>query len=152
MAKMGLSVRDDPPKVVDLTIRGWGETQAGLALSTLEIPQEDVDALPRISVVIRNVSHEPKSFTVPGWLFFYRVEVILADGSRAPLSPFGRELLKPERRTERIQVSLGPGEFREIEIPIGSIFNLPARGRYVVRVSCEPSGNVTLTSNEIVIQ
>ncbi|MES1261304.1 MAG: hypothetical protein ABUS49_06155, partial [Acidobacteriota bacterium] len=52
MAKMGLSMRDDPPKVVDLTIRAWGETKAGLALSILEIPRDDPQALPRISIVI----------------------------------------------------------------------------------------------------
>jgi hypothetical protein len=41
--------------------------------------------------------------------------------------------------------------FHETEIPIGSLFNLRARGRYMVSVSCEPLDGVTLTSNEIQI-
>jgi len=152
MAKMGLSVRDGPPKVVDLTIRSWGEQAAGLVLSVHDIPREDADALPRISVVIRNTGSERKTFTVPGWLFFYDVEVRLADGSVAPVSPFGRELLKPERRTERLEIALAPGEFQEAEIPIGSIFNLRARGRYTVKAWCHPFEGVTLVSNTIEIR
>jgi hypothetical protein len=152
LAKMGLSVRDDPPKVVDLTVREWGPEQAGLALSIAEIPREDADALPRVSVVIRNVSRDRKTFSVPGWLFFYGVEVRMEDGTLASMSPFGRQLLKPERRTEQLEVSLEPGEFREAEIPIGSIFGLRARGRYTVSLACEPSDGVVLASNAIVIR
>lgn len=151
MAKMGLSVRDNPPKVVDLTIRAWGEAREGLVLSVGEIPREDPESLPRISVVIRNVSSEPKTFAVPGWLFFYRVDVMSPEGSVMELSPFGRALLKPERRTEHLQVAFGPGEFHETEIPIGSLYNLRARGRYSVRASCEPFPGVPLTSNEILV-
>ena len=151
MAKMGLSVRDDPPKVVDLTVREWGPEQAGLAVSVADIPREDPDSLPRISVLIRNVGQERTRFEVPGWQFFYDVDVRLPDGSRMGLSPFGREMLKPERRVESIAADLGPGEFVETEIPIGSFFNLRARGRYVVSASCEPMPGVTLQSNEISI-
>jgi hypothetical protein len=154
MAKMGLSVRDDPPKVVDLTIRSWGEPADGLVLSVYEIPRYDREALPRISVVIRNIGQERKTLTVPGWLFFYHFEVLLPDDSPAPLSPFGRELLKPARRTENLAVPLDPGEFQEAEIPIGSLFNLRARGRYVVSVGCIPdlaTGEVTFRSNRITI-
>lgn len=149
MAKMGLSVRDDPPKVVDLTIRSWGEIQDGFVLSIADIPREDSESLPRVSVLIRNVSQERKEFIVPGWLFFFEVEVRFPDGSRQPLGPFGRGLLSPERRTERIPVSLAPGDFHEMEIPIGSLFNLRAKGTYDVTVSGEPVAGVRLTSNRI---
>jgi hypothetical protein len=148
MAKMGLSVRDDPPKVVDLTVRQWGPENGGLALSIAELPREDPAALPTVTVVIRNVGHERKDFTVPGWLFFYEATVRLPDGSLAAVSPFGRQILKPERRTERLDVSLAPGQFSDTEIPIGSIFNLRARGPYTVSVVCE---TLSLHSNEIVI-
>jgi hypothetical protein len=156
MAKMGLSVRDDPPKVVDLTIRSWGEPADGLVLSVYDIVREDSEALPRISVVIRNIGTERKSFPVPGWLYFYQVEVRLLEvgpryDSIAPLSPFGRELLKPERRTESLSVALNPAAFQETEIPIGSLFNLRARGRYSVSARCLPFEGVTLRSNTTII-
>ncbi len=149
MAKMGLSVRDDPPKVVDLTIRSWGEIEGGLVLSIADIARDDSEALPRISVLVRNVSQERQDFVAPGWLFFFQVDVRLPDGAAQPLGPFGRGLLSPERRTERIPVSLAPGEFYEMEIPIGSLFNLRANGRYDVTVSAEPVDGVRLLSNRI---
>ena len=33
LANMGLVLRDDPPKVIDMTGREWGEVVDGLALS-----------------------------------------------------------------------------------------------------------------------
>ena len=152
MAKMGLSVRDDPPKVVDLNIRSWGEPAAGLVLSVYDIPREDSEALPRISVVIRNIGTERMALSVPGWLFFYIVDVRLPDGSPVALSPFGRELLKPERRTNNLAISLDSGGFLETEIPIGSLYNLRALGQYAVSVHCLPVEGVTLRSNMIIIR
>ena len=151
MAKMGLSVRDDPPKVVDLTIREWGEARNGFELSILSLPREDPDALPRLSVVIRNVGQGEKRLAVPGWLFFYRTEVRQADGAVIPLSPFGRELTKPDRSTERIEIGLAPGEFHETEIPIGSMFGLRAKGGYRVTVACQTGPGEDTVSNQIQI-
>jgi hypothetical protein len=151
MAKMGLSVRDDPPRVVDLSIRQFGETRDGLALSILQIPLEDREALASVSVVLRNVSQEPKAFTIPGWLAFYRMEVRLPDGSPAGLKPFGRALANAERRKESLNVTLAPGALNETEVPLGSIFNLRAGVGYTVKAFCEPGGTL-LESNEIVVR
>jgi hypothetical protein len=151
LAKMGLSVRDDPPKVVDLSVREFGEPQQGLALSIRQIPRDDPDALASVSVVIRNVSQEVRTFVVPGWLAFYQFDVRMPDGSPAPLTPFGRALAKPEHRNERSNVSLAPGALNETEVPLGSIFRLRRGAKYVVRASCEPAQGVTLRSNEIVL-
>ncbi len=151
---MGLIVRDDPPKVVDLSVREWGAPTEGLALSIREVPHADPDAQAAVSVVLRNVGTATKSLTIPGWLFFYRFEVrdnSEPGGTPAALSPFGRELLKPSRRTERLEIALAPGEATETQIPIGSLFNMPGKGRNRVRVSCEPAGGVVLQSNEIII-
>jgi hypothetical protein len=74
-----------------------------------------------------------------------------SSGRTAALSPFGRELLKPERRTERLAVSLAPGEATETQVPIGSIFDMPGKGKNLVRASCEPFEGVVLESNEIAI-
>src|SRR5438309_3253548 len=106
MAKMGLSVRDDPPKVVDLSLYTFGEAQQGLALAIRQIPRDDPDALASVSVVIRNVGQETWSFVVPGWLGFYEFSVKTAEGEAAPLTPFGRALARAEHRTERINASL----------------------------------------------
>jgi hypothetical protein len=154
LAGMGLIVRDDPPKVVDLTAREWGAAVEGLALSIREIPHADPDARAAVSVVLRNVAAAPKSLTVPGWLFFYRFEIRdngRSGGAPAPMTPFGRELLKPARRTERLEVRLAPGDATETQVPIGSIFNMPDKRRNLVRASCEPFEGVVLQSNEITI-
>jgi hypothetical protein len=149
---MGLTMRDDPPKVVDVANREWGMPRAGFALSIQQVPREDPSALPALSVALRNVSAEPKRFTVPGWLFFYRIEITGLDGTPVPMSPFGRQLLKPERNTERVDVSLAPGEATEAVIPIGSIFSMSAKGSYSVIAACEPpSGGGRLESNRITV-
>ncbi len=111
----------------------------GLTLSIREIP------VGVLSVVIRNNSPERKTFTVPGWLFFYELQ------STLPLTAYGRELLKPERRTEHIEVTLGPGEARETDLPLGSLYDLRTRGHSRVRVSCRLQDGVVLLSNEIVV-
>jgi hypothetical protein len=151
MAKMGLAMRDDPPKVLDLSVREWGAPAGGFALSIREVPREDPDASPAVSVVLRNLSDDRRQLTIPGWLVFYKWEVAAADGTRVPVSPFGRERLKPERQTERFEISLAAGEANETQIPLGSIFSIRARGRYRVKASCEPLGEIVVRSNEILI-
>jgi hypothetical protein len=63
---MGLSVRDDPKKEVDIAGRTWGEPVAGLALSVALKPQEDPDALPTVSVAIHNRSAQTKRLMTRG--------------------------------------------------------------------------------------
>ena len=54
LAKMGLSVRDDPKKEVDIAGRSWGAPVDGLALSILHTPNERSDGLATVSVAIHN--------------------------------------------------------------------------------------------------
>ncbi|MGD1068775.1 MAG: hypothetical protein ABSB15_01435 [Bryobacteraceae bacterium] len=151
LAGMGLIVRDDPKKVVDLTVREWGAEVDGFVLSIREIPHEDPDAQAAVSMVLRNVGPAPRSVSVPGWLFFYRFEIIGPDGTAASMSSFGKELVKRTRPGERIEVALGPGEFTETQIPIGSMFSLSGKVKYRVRASCDLAEGVVLRSNEISI-
>lgn len=148
MAKMGLSVRDDPPKVVDLSLCVFGETQDGLALSIRQIPRDDRDALASVSVVIRNVGQEARRFFIPGWLAFYQFEVRLASGAPATLTPFGRALANPARKLERLEVVLAPGALHETEVPLGSVFSVKTG---VATACCRPFEGVVVQSNEIVI-
>lgn len=142
MAKMGLTMKDDPVRVVDPAARQWGESVDGFALSIEPVfLREDRSVVSNLSVVIRNVSSEAKSLTIPGWLHFFHVDV------GAPLSAFGRELLKPERRKPALDVPLEPGALVEAQIPIGSIFETQRGTRYTARVSCELPGGATLRSN-----
>jgi hypothetical protein len=143
LASMGLILRDDRPRVIDMTGREWGQTVAGLALSIREAGKEDPQQLPVLSVVIRNAGLGRKTFTVPGWLFFYRIE------TTAPLTAYGRELLKPERRTEKLDVALGPGDATEADLPVCLLYEMRAPGTYRVRVSCQLPDGLTLRSNEI---
>jgi len=149
MAKMGLSVRDDPPRVVDLAAREWGEARDGLALSIEELPRESPDELPSLSVVLRNVTDRTVQLSTPGWLLFYRFDVRTAEGQLVELSPFGRELMKAEHNKARSEVSLAPGAIAETQPPIGSIYGLRPRTHYLLRVACEPTPGIQLTSNEI---
>lgn len=136
LAGMGLILRDDPPKVIDLEGREWGPAAEGLALSIRS-------RSPVLSVVLRNVSPAPISLTIPGWLFFYEIH------TSAPLSPYGKALFQPERRTEKLSVVLKPGEATETEIPLELLFVHPRGHR--VSVSCELPDGTRLDSNAVVI-
>jgi hypothetical protein len=145
LAKMGIMVRDDPPKVIDVAARTWGDAMDGFALSIEQIPHGDEDAPPSLSVVLRNVGDAAQTLEIPGWLHFYHFDLT------APLSPFGRELLKPERSSERLTVTLQPGETVDTQVPIGSIFTMKQKGEYRTRVSCTLPGGGALLSNTIAI-
>jgi hypothetical protein len=151
LANMGLIVRDDPPKVIDMTGRAWGASSVGLALSIRELRKEDPSQLTVISVVIRNTGPEQKRFTVPGWLFFYQVIALRPDGSAAEMTGYGRELTKPGRTPRTIKVSLDPGGAIETELPLGALYEMKRPGGYRVRISCRVPDGPVLESNEIVV-
>jgi hypothetical protein len=150
LARMGLSVRDDPKKVIDPEARQWGSPADGYALSIEPVLlREDRTVMSNLSVVLRNGSDAVKSLVVPGWLFFFHVEMMGPDGSRVPASSFGDELLKLSRRTQRIDVTLAPGALTEMQIPVGSIFEMSAKGEYRIEAWCELPGGARLSSNRI---
>ena len=151
MAKMGLSVRDDPKKVVDIAGRAWGEPVNGLALSVLLTPKQDDAQLATISVAIHNRAPAEQRLITRGWLNFFRVSVTGPDGAAAALTPYGRELMRPERQPAPSEVVLAPGEALEADIPIGSIFQM-RKGQYRVRASCDAPTGGLITSNEIQVQ
>jgi hypothetical protein len=146
LANMGLVLRDDPPKVIDMTGRAWGQPADGLALSIREIPKEDPAQQVVLSVVIRNERQEPKTFIVPGWLFFYELQL------DAPLTAYGSQLLKPERKTDRVEVTLAPGQAKETDLPVGALYDMRASGDYRIKVLCRLPDGAVLASNEIVVK
>ena len=145
LANMGLILRDDPPKVIDMTGREFGAAVNGLELSIREFPKQDPAERAVLSVVIRNRESEKKTFAVPGWLFFYEVQI------DAPLSGYGDQVLKPERKTERFEVTLAANEAKETDVPLGLLYDLRAGADYRVRVSVRMADGRVLTSNEIVV-
>jgi hypothetical protein len=152
LANMGLVVRDDPPKVIDMTGREWGEAVDGCALSVREIRKDDPAQLATISVVMKNDGSATKTLTVPGWLYFYAIEVIGPDGTRVGLTPYGSQLLKPERKPPTMSVKLGPGDAIETDLPLATLYNMRQPGPYRVRVSCQLPDGAVLTSNEITVR
>ncbi len=142
---MGLTVRDDPPRVIDPASRVWGENADSFALSIEPIPQEQRDAPPSLSVVLRNVGSISQTLSAPSWLLFFDVDI------PAEPSLFGQELLKPERQTMRVTSTLGPGELFETQIPVGSLFDLRAKGEYPARVSCTLPDGAKLISNRVIL-
>jgi hypothetical protein len=145
LANMGLILRDDPPRVIDMTGREFGAAVNGLELSIRESPKEDPGERAVLSVVIRNREREKKTFAVPGWLFFYDVQI------DAALSGYGDQVLKPERRTERFEVTLAANEAKETDVPLGLLYDLGAGSDHRVRVSARLANGAVLTSNEIVV-
>ncbi len=148
MAKMGLGVKDDPKKVVDVAGRTWGEPAGDLALSVLLKVKEDPDELSAVSAAIQNRGTVPQRLPTSGWLHFFQVSVIDNAGAAAPLTSYGRELLKPERRQTLPDIVLAPGEAIEADIPVGSIYQM-RKGEYSLQVSCELPGGGRVVSNEI---
>ena len=151
MAKMGLTVRDDPKKVVDIAGRTWGEPVNNLALSVLLTPKQDAEQLATVSVAIHNRAPHEQRLTTRGWLNFFRVSVVSPDGAAAALTPYGRELMKPERQPAPSEVVLASGEAIEADIPIGSIFQM-RKGQYRVQATCEAPIGGLIKSNEIQVQ
>jgi len=137
---MGLVLRDDPPKVIDLTGREWGEPAGGLALSIRELKREDPKEVAGISVVMRNQGTDARTLSVPPLIFFYKFE-------GQELTPYGRQLMNPDHKQRLVEVKLGPGEAIETDLPIAKIYNL----RDKLRVSCQLPDDTVLSSNEITI-
>lgn len=145
LAKMGLVLRDDPPKVIDLTGREWGEVAGGLALSIRELERDDSRQVAGISVVMKNEAAHPQTLNVPPWIFFYQIEGL-------ELTPYGRQLMTPGRQGKNIQVRLGLGDAIETDLPVATFYNLRAAGDYKVQVSCRLPDQTELRSNEITIR
>jgi hypothetical protein len=141
LANMGLVLRDDPPKVIDLTGREWGEPSGGLVLSIRELKREDPKQVAGISVVMKNLGTDPRTLTVPPWINFYELE-------GQELTPYGRQLMSPDQKRNNVEVTLPPGEAIETELPIAKIYNL----RNKLRVSCQLPDGTILRSNEITIR
>ena len=144
LANMGLVLRDDPPKGIDMTGREWGEPVDGLALSIRELKREDTLQVAGISVVIKNGGVAPKTLTIPPWLFFYQVEGL-------ELAPYGREVMSPGRKGKDTEVTLGPGDAIETELPIARIYNMRTERAYRIRISCRLPDEKLLRSNEIIV-
>jgi hypothetical protein len=145
LANMGLVLRDDPPKVIDMTGREWGAAVAELALSIRELKREDPRQVAGISVVMKNEGTRPRAFNVPPWIFFYEIEGL-------ELTPYGRQLMSPDRKGRNVEISLGPGDAIETDLPVATIYNLRAPGDYKVRVTCRLPDQTVLRSNEIPIR
>ena len=153
LAKMGLSVRDDPKRQVDIAGRAWGEPVEGLTLSVALKQQEDPDALPTVSVAIHNRSAETQRLMTRGWLHFFSVTVLAPDGRVTGLTPYGSQLMKPERQPAPAPVTLAPGEAVEADIPIGAIVEMRRTGKeYRVKASCEAPDGGQIVSNELPVK
>ena len=145
LAKMGLTLRADPPRKIHVEGREWGPEVDGILLSIREIRTDDPDQLRSISVIMKNAGSTRRDLTIPGWMHFYAVE------TPARLSAFGSQLLKPERRRENIEITMNPGDATETDVPVGSLYNMGARGDYPVQVSCTLPNGASVRSNRIVV-
>ena len=136
MALSGLAMKDDEPLEVRDPDRQWGPPAAGLMLSAKAKGK-------RLSVVIKNAGSEEIRERIPGWLFFYHLEI----SGNPPLTNFGKQALDPKRNDRLTDLVLTPGKAIEAEIPVDSLYNL-GHQKHRVTVGCEIAGR-TLTSNEV---
>jgi len=144
---MGLSVRDDPKKAVDVAGREWGEPVEGLALSVILKTKEDDAELVAVSAAIHNQSAEARRLTTRGWLNFFQISVVGPGEAAVAMTGYGQQLMKPERQPQPTEIVLGAGEALEADIPVGSMYQV-GKGKYRVRASAEVPGGRAV-SNEI---
>jgi hypothetical protein len=145
LANLGLVIRDDPPKVIDMTGREWGNPVGELSLSIREIKRQEPRQVAGISVVMKNGGTHPKTLDVPPWIFYYEIEGL-------ELTPYGRQSMNPERKGKSIEVTLPSGGVIETELPIATIYKMQAAGDYKVQVSCRLPDGSMLHSNEITVR
>jgi len=141
LANMGLVLRDDPPKIIDMTDRIWGDAVDGLALSIRELPRDDEGRVTGISVVIRNAGPEPRTLDGP-LASRYQVE-------GASLSAYGRKVADSSPPARPAPVTLGPSGANEAELPIATTHEIRSRGDYRLSVSLSVSDRAMLRSNEL---
>jgi hypothetical protein len=138
LAMCGLVMKDDEPLEVRDPNREWGPSVDGLQLSAKAKGQ-------RLSVVIRSSGAEEVRANVPGWLFFYHLDITPAPA----LTNFGKQALDARRNDRRTEIVLTPGKAIEAELPVDSLYDLSG-GRYRVSVWCEIDGR-KLVSNDVII-
>jgi hypothetical protein len=51
-----------------------------------------------------------------------------------------------------MEVTLGPGDAIETDLPVATLYNMRAPGEYKIRVSCRLPDGTMLRSNEITIR
>ena len=136
LAKSGLILRGDPPKVIPLEGRAWGPALDGWQLS---IAARDA----MVSVVLRNTEATPRALTAPGWLHFFAVEITGPNGARALPTAYGRAALDPARSGTALNLQFDAGQATEVDLPIGILFQISAPGRYAVLVRCAALGVVS---------
>ena len=144
LANMGLVIRDDPPRVIDLTGREWGAATNGLALSIRELPREDPRQVTGISVVMKNVGTEAKRVVMSSGPFFYRIHGL-------DLTPFGQQFFKSRQQGQQTSVTLGPGDPSETDLPLSTMYDLRRLGEHRVYVTAALPDGAELRSNEITI-
>ncbi len=137
-AMCGLIMKDDEPIEVRDPDRKWGPSQDGLLLSAKAKGQ-------RLSVVIKNSGTQEVRANIPGWLFFYHLDI----SPVPPLTNFGKQALDPRRNDRRTDIILTPAKAIEAELPVDSLYDL-GPGSYRIQASCEIAGS-KLISNEVTL-
>ena len=138
MALSGLMMKDDEPLEVRDPDRQWGPQVGGLMLSAKAKGR-------RLSVVIKNAGTRDIREKIPGWLFFYHLDI----SGNPPLTNFGKHALDPSRTARQTDLVLTPETAIEAEIPVDSLYDL-GRISHRVQVSCEIAG-MKLVANEVAI-
>jgi hypothetical protein len=136
MAVSGLMMKDDDPLEVRDPDRQWGAQSGGLMLSAKAKGK-------RLSVVIKNAGPQEIREKIPGWLFFYHLEI----SGNPPLTNFGKQALDPRRNDRQTDLVLTPAKAIEAEIPVDSLYDL-GETSHRVTASCEVAGT-KLVSNEV---
>jgi len=134
----GLIMKDDEPLEIRDPDRQWGPPSEGLMLSAKAKGQ-------RLSVVLKNAGADEIRANIPGWLFFYHLDI-----SPLPLlTNFGKQALDPKRNDRRTEVVLTRDKAIEAELPVDSLYDLGGVNHRIT-VSCEIAGRM-LVSNPVTL-
>lgn len=144
LANLGLVLRDDPPKVIDMTGRVWGDTIEGLALSIRELPRDDEGRVTGISVVVKNTGTASRALDGP-LAARYEIEGL-------ERSAYGHQLSASTPRVSPSPVTLGPGGAIETELPIATTYEMRSAGDYKLLLSCRLPDGTALRSNELTVR
>jgi len=140
LANMGIWIRlndkrTEPPPEEG---RDWGEPAGNFALSLASRGDENV------SILIKNLGATEIRAQLPGWLHYFKVEVIGPDGGAVALKPFGKQALNDPHLARLVERSFPAGKYLATDIPVGALYDMRLTGVYRVMVSCPVPGQPNL--------
>ena len=113
----------------------WGTAVKGQALSISTEKAAYAPGKPIVlSVCFKNFGREDVEVVKTAPLGIYRVDVLLPDGKKSPLTLFGTQREDSEGEGSKTIGALKPGEEARVELELSRLFDFTVAGKYTVSV------------------